>query len=176
MSAGIRGVALALLVLAVAAPRTGRAAPPAWGPLERLVGAWVADSGAGGLPGAASRGGETWQLDLDGRVLVRRDFSEYPATAAGPARRHEGLTVVAPAAKGGFEAHAFDNEGHVIDYDVAAADSEIVLTSRAAPSAPRFRLTYRPAGAGWSVTFEVAPPGAPSAFRPYVSGGLRRAR
>lgn len=148
----------------------------AWGALDRLVGTWVADSGSGGRPGAALRGGETWQLELDGRLLVRRDFSEYPATAASPAHRHEGLTVIAPAPGGGFTAHTYDNEGHVIDYDVAASDTAIVFTSRPAPSTPRFRLVYRPTDTGYSVSFEIASPDQPVRFRPYVTGGLHRGR
>ncbi len=167
-------LAIALLLLPLPA-RAQPASPPAWGALDRLVGTWVADGGSGGRPGTAARGGETWQRDLNGRVLVRRDFSEYPATAAHPAFRHEGLTVIAPDAGGGFTARSYDNEGHVIEYEVAASDTAIVLTSRPAPSLPQFRLSYRPAGAGYAIRFEIAPPGEPRVFRPYVTGGMHRA-
>ncbi len=165
---------LALLCAALAAPALAEA-PSGWAELQRLVGSWRADSGSGGAPGTALRGAETWRAELDGRVLVRRDTSEYAATARHPAFRHAGLTVFAPAPAGGLEARSFDNEGHVIDYDVAAADTAIVLTSRPVAGAPRFRLAYRPAGEAWDVTFEIAPPGAPGAFRRYVAGRMHRA-
>src|SRR5207249_4935160 len=102
---------------------------PEWGPLERLLGTWVADSGSGGTPGAATRGGEVWARDLNGLVLIRRDFSEYPPSANRPAWRHEGLMIIAPSRNAGFSAYTFDNEGHVIVYNVTAADSAVVFTS-----------------------------------------------
>ena len=37
--------------------------------------------------------------------------------------------IIAPNAGGSFGAHAFDNEGHAIDYAVTVSDSAIVLTS-----------------------------------------------
>src|SRR5438874_1782797 len=116
-----------LAILALWAPVAGShgqtAIPkPTFGPLDGLVGTWVADSGSGGKPGMAVRGGETWVHDLDGRVLSRRDYSEYRATSTRPAFRHEGVMLIAPAAGGGFLAHSYDNEGHVIDYSIVASD------------------------------------------------------
>lgn len=145
-----------------------------WNQLARLLGAWVADTGSGGKPGAAIRGGETWSTDLENHVLVRRDHSEYAATLDRAAFRHDGLMVLARAA-GEWVAHSFDNEGHVIDYRVMANDTAVVFTSSADASMPQFRLTYRPRGAEYVETFEIAPPGHAGAFQPYVAGRLRRA-
>jgi hypothetical protein len=166
--------AVLLLVIASTYPFAQAPSPPAWGPLEKLLGTWVAESGAGGSPGMAERGGETWVRDLNGRVLVRRDYSEYPATATRPAHRHEGLMVIAETPEG-FEAHSFDNEGHVIDYALVASDTAIVLTSRAVAAQPQFRLTYRPTARGYDVVFEIATPDRPGVFKPYVTGSLHRA-
>jgi hypothetical protein len=105
------------------------ASQPDWGALVRLVGEWSADSGSGGEPGVATRGGETWTRELDGQVLVRRDFSEYAATAKRPAFRHEGLTVFSRSPSSAVRAHFNDNEGHSIDSDVASQGDSIVLTS-----------------------------------------------
>jgi len=145
-----------------------------WGALDRLIGTWIADSASGGRPGTATSGGETWQLELDGCVLVRRDVSEYPATANRPAFRHAGLTVIWPRPEGGFKASAYDNEGHNIEYDVVASDTAIVFTSHSAPSAPKFRLTYRPVSTGYAIRFEIATPSQPEVFHPYVTGGIHR--
>jgi hypothetical protein len=147
---------------------------PTFGPLERLVGTWAADSGSGGKPGMAVRGGETWVLDLDGRVLSRRDYSEYRATSTRPAFRHEGVMLIAPAPGNGFLAHSYDNEGHVIDYAIVANDSGIVFTSRAVSAEPQFRLTYRVTGDKCAVQFEIAAPDQPGVFHSYVAGGLHR--
>ena len=82
--------------------------------------------------------------------------------------------VITPAAQG-FEARAFDSEGHVITYRVVASDTAIVLTSNETPGQPQFRLTYRPTSSGYDVGFEIATPDRPAVFRPYVAGHLRRA-
>jgi hypothetical protein len=150
-------------------------ARPNWTPFEWLVGSWVADIGSGGQPGMATRGGETWALDLDRRVIIRRDYSDYPPTADRPAAHHEGMMVIAPLAGGGYSAHAYDNEGHNIDYDVAVGESTEVFTSRAVSGEPRFRLTYTRSVSGVDVKFEIAPPNQPGGFRVYVTGSMQRA-
>jgi hypothetical protein len=124
----------------------------------------------------ATRGGETWTRELDGHVLVRRDFSEYPASAARPAFRHEGLTVVSHSPSGALRARFDDNEGHSIDYDVVVRGGSIVLTSGMMPTVPTFKLTYEPVSTGYTVRFEMAPPDAPGTFRTYASGAIHRAR
>ena len=149
---------------------------PDWGALARLVGEWVAESGSGGQPGVATRGGETWTGELDGHVLVRRDFSEYPASTTRPAFRHEGLTVFSHSPSGGVRAHFDDNEGHSIDYNVLVSGDSIVLTSGVTPNSPTFRLTYEAVSAGYAVRFEMAAPDAPRDFRTYASGVIHRVR
>jgi hypothetical protein len=147
---------------------------PSFGSLERLVGSWSAESGSGGQPGTTTRGGETWVIELGGNLLLRRDFSEYPAANGRSPVRHEGLMVIAPLKGEGTVAHAYDNEGHVIDYTVVATDTLIVFTSRPLKGAPAFRLTYRPMAAAYEVSFEIAPPDHPGEFQLYVRGILRR--
>src|SRR5690349_17803549 len=85
-----------LLTAAIGTARAQGSHDVNWGPLDRLVGTWIADADSGGHPGQTTRAGETWQRDVGGHALVRRDFSEYPATATTPAFRHEGFMVVTP--------------------------------------------------------------------------------
>jgi hypothetical protein len=144
-----------------------------WGPLKQLVGHWVADS-SGGQPGVGTRAEATFVQELDGQVLVRRDHSEYAAANGRPATIHDGLLVIYPTGVRTFAAHSYDNEGHVIDYAVAATDRMITFTSAVAAGAPRFRLSYVPIAATMQVRFEIAPPGQPEAFQLYVSGITRR--
>ena len=165
-----RGAALAVCSLAVAAAVAG---PDPWASVRFLVGQW---SGEGsGRPGAGS-GTFSFRFDLDGSVLVRRDHSEYPAAEGRPAVVHDGLMVVYPQGSA-LAAVYFDNEGHVIRYDVSAAapGPGVVFLSEPVAGAPRYRLTYQPLAVDEvMVTFEVAPPGEPPAFKAYVAGRSRR--
>ena len=173
---------LACLLLAPAPPASApnqapSAAPAAPAPdpfagLRFLLGEWVAGAG-GGAPGEATGGGFTFVSDLDGRVAVRRSFSDYaprPGEATGV--HHEDLTVV-HATPAGLRATSWDNEGHVIEYGVTTSPGRAVFESAAGGPGPRFRLAYQQEAPGEvSVTFSIAPPGGE--FRPYVSGTARR--
>ena len=156
--------------------RSQTASTAHWGALDRLIGSWVSDPGSGGAPGQATKGGETWSHDLNNDILVRRDFSEYPKSSGRTVLRHEGLMVVAPNMQQSYTAHYYDNEGHTIAYLVAASDTAIVFTSNPIPNAPQFRLTYRPIGAAYEETFEIAGPNQPGMFHPYVKGVIRRSK
>ena len=71
----------------------------------------------------------------------------------------------------------FDNEGHVINYSAtwSAAGDVLTFVSQPAPGMPQFRLIYKKVDAQtMTVSFEIAPPGQAGAFKPYVSGRLRR--
>ena len=71
----------------------------------------------------------------------------------------------------------FDNEGHVIHYtaEFAEGGDRIVFTSETEVSSPRFRLTYSKLGPGKvAIRFEIAPPGKPDAFSPYIEATARR--
>jgi hypothetical protein len=169
----LRVVGILVSVLAETAAAQNPPAPD-FAQMTRLFGTWVADAGSGGQPGRAIRGGETWTSDLDRRVIVRRDYSEYSATSERAAFRHDGMMIIAPGAHG-FSAHAYDNEGHVIDYTIVATDSTIVFTSERPASSPQFRLTYRRTSDGYAELFEIAPPNDPERYRSYVSGRIRKA-
>jgi hypothetical protein len=71
----------------------------------------------------------------------------------------------------------FDNEGHVIHYEVRITPDQKVITleSEPAPSAPQFRLTTIKTGQDTlEARFEIAPPGKPGAFTVYIEGTARR--
>ncbi len=170
-------LALAALAGAGAAPQ---GAPPAalspFGPpWTVLLGEWNGDGE--GQPGAGS-GAASFALDLERHVLIRRSSSDYPTTAGHPAVHHEDLLVIYPEGAGpAARAIYFDNEGHVIEYTAAwSMDGHVLaFTSTARPDAPTFRLIYRVlAPDRLAVDFNIAPPGS-EAFKPYVSGVMRRA-
>lgn len=138
-----------------------------WKPLAWLVGDWTATGGGG--PGQGS-GGFSFHQDLQGQVLVRKNYSEYPPTKDKPAYRHDDLTIVYRT-NDGFRADYFDNEGHVVRYSVAvSADGNTVtfVSDEAAPG-PHLRLTYHKLNeATLAGTFEIARPDKPHDFSKYL--------
>jgi hypothetical protein len=165
------------VVLALLATGSAPAAPAedVWAPYRFLIGEWVGEGS--GQPGKGT-GGFSFAPDLQGKILVRRNRAEYPATAARPAVTHEDLMIVYPGAAGErTRAVYFDSEGHVIHYTLAFSEDQRTLTflSDAAPSAPRYRLSYtKREGESVAIKFEIAPAGKPDAFRTYIEATARR--
>ncbi len=164
------GLALLALLLQPSPPAGG--APAALEPLGFLIGVWEA-VGAG-APGQGT-GTAAFTRELQERVIVRRSFAEYPATATSPASRHDDLMVVY-ADGGRVRADYYDSEGHVIRYGVTATGrGEAVFLGDPAPGAPRYRLTYRLAPTGaLDGEFAIAAPGAPDTFTTYLRWTSRR--
>ena len=150
-----------------------RPAAAAWKGWEFLVGQW---SGEGsGRPGQAS-GGFTFTYDLDSTVLVRKSHADYPSLKGRPAFTHSDVLTVYHEGKSA-KAIYFDNEGHVIHYDVMIApdSSSWVFLSDVKAKEPRFKFVYTRAGDGQlAMSFEVAPPGHPDDFEPYVTSTATR--
>ena len=84
---------LPALLLVLLAGAAGRAAPPAdpWDACRFLLGEWAGEGG--GQPGRGT-GGFTFALDLQDKVMVRRNRAELPAAAGRPAAVHDDLMVV----------------------------------------------------------------------------------
>lgn len=150
--------------------------PDPWAPLRFLVGRWT---GVGsGKPGEAISGAASFELRLDGNVMVRDNRAEYAAAEPGkPPVVHADLMVIyRDAGSGAFRADYFDNEGHVIHYGVSfpAAGDGAIFETEPGGRGPRFRLVYEAApGGGLTVDFLMAPPGGE--FKSYVKGALKRA-
>ncbi len=144
-----------------------------WNAFRFLQGEWIGEGS--GSPGEAV-GELTFSNDLQNTILVRKSFAEYPARNGRPAFRHDDLMIVYKA--GGFtKANYFDNEGHVINYDVSfSSDSlSVIFVSSPNPALPRFRFTYTKIdNAKMKFSFDIAPPGKPEDFTKYVDGVLKR--
>jgi hypothetical protein len=144
-----------------------------WQPLQFLMGEWTAEGS--GDPGQGS-GNFSFRYDLDRKILIRLNSSDYPATKDHPAFSHGDLMVIYPDTKqNGLRAIYFDNEGHVIEYQVyVRAEGTVEMVSDAEQGSPRFRLTYtKTDNGGLAVKFEIAPPDHPEAFRTYLEGRAR---
>jgi hypothetical protein len=150
--------------------------PDRWKELRFLVGEWTGEGG--GTYTGAGAGSYTFLPELDGKILVRRNSSDYPAANGRPAIHHEDvMTVYREGETQAPQAIYFDNEGHVIRYAIEADPAGKQARFVSAPQAgqPRYRLTYRETGkdrvAG---LFEVAPPGKPDSFTTYIEWTARR--
>ncbi len=145
-----------------------------WHAWQFFIGDWV---GAGsGQPGEGS-GGFRFAFDLQGQILVRRNYAEYPATLEKPAYRHDDLMIIYPESENHFRADYFDNEGHVIHYAIefSADNSRLIFVSEVLPSAPRFRFTYETLSDDrLGIQFEIAPPDHPEGFAQYITATARR--
>ena len=164
---------LAVFVLVLACPLAH--ADEDWGALRYLVGNWTGEGGGG--PGQGS-GWFSFQPDVQGKVLVRKNHSEYPATNGQQPTVHDDLMIVyrEPDSTGerGIHAIYFDNEDHIIRYTVTMFGDKVIFTSDAAIG-PRYRLTYTRAGSdGLRIKFEIAPPSRD--FTTYLEAGAKRAK
>jgi hypothetical protein len=147
-----------------------------WDSWKFLIGRWVGEGGGG--PGQGS-GWFSFQPDLQGATLIRKNHSEYPATKERGAYSHDDLMVMyADPGTGQTRAFYVDSEGHVIHYvATASADgTNFTFLSEANSSAPRYRLTYVKTQAdALRLTFEIAPPGKPEQFEKYIEATAHRA-
>jgi hypothetical protein len=161
------------VALLAAIPAACLAAEPDWGAAQFLVGHWT---GEGSRQPGAGTGAFSFTPDLQGTVLLRRSFAEYPAAAGKPASRHDDLTVVYHGETAGeLRAIYFDNEGHVIRYTGTASDAGVVFVSDGKPDEVRYRLTYTPTGKdSLKLQFEIAAPGKD--FSRYLEATARRDR
>jgi hypothetical protein len=137
-----------------------------------LVGRWEAD------PDPRSPGATGWTVferAAQGHALLRKNHAQYPATKERPASAHDDVMLLF-SENGQLRAEYVDNEGHVIRYQVQAPNaSTLVFLSEAGAPGPRFRLTYTwPSKDRLDLTFEIAPPGPASEFKPYIQARLHR--
>jgi hypothetical protein len=128
-----------------------------WKALGFLEGTWDAHA-QGGSAKAQSRGTYTFKPELKHHVLVRS--SGAYAACRGPksfdCEHSDVLYVYQEAEDQPLKAIYFDNEGHVIHYDVSTPDSTTAMfISKPSQTGPQFRLVYELKDAVMSGKFQM---------------------
>lgn len=141
----------------------------AFKPLSFLIGTWEAKT-RGGSAGASSSGTYSFQLELRNHVLVRQTSNSGCKGPTDYDCQHSDLLYVYSDAPGqSLKAIYFDNEGHVIHYDVSVlSPTTAVFLSDSSHPGPQFRLSYELKGSSMFGKFEVRPPGQ-TEFKTYLA-------
>lgn len=140
----------------------------AWKALQFLVGEWVGEGG--GTRTGQGSGGFSFRPDVQGKVMIRRNWSDYPVANGNSGLHHEDIMMIY-GINGSPEALYADNEGHVISYRIEVSDGGGVIRFVNA----QHRLTYRKTGANTLAgTFEIAMPGKTGEFKEYLAWTARR--
>lgn len=158
---------------AKSAPNIARSDP--WAGLRFMIGSWDAKT-TGGMAQAQAAGSYAFRLELRDHILAR-----HSATAACDSEdlidcRHSDLLYLYFDGPGQtLKAIYFDNEGHVIHYDVSTPKAgTVVLLSEGAQPGPQYRLSYELLDGVMTGKFELKMPGQ-TEFMSYLEwSGKRR--
>lgn len=143
---------------------------PLWINWEWLSGEWQGEGS--GIPGEGN-GTFSFIFDLDNNILVRKSHSEYSTGDFKRKNIRDDLMIVYNGGNNKYKAIFFDNEGHIINYNIALLDSSIVFTSEPVAGSPVFRLIYEKINPDIVNTkFEMSRDGLN--FMTYVEGKSRK--
>lgn len=148
-----------------------QASSDAWAPLRFLIGTWDARSVNGDVQ---SSGSYVFQTELRGHVLARHAATK---DCKGPLDfncEHSDLLYIY-AEGSSYQAIYFDNEGHVIHYNVSTpAPATAVFLSDEKQPGRQFRLVYGLKNGVMNGKFQLKAPGQ-AEFRSYLewTGGKK---
>lgn len=163
-------ICIALVILIISFGRLTAQQPAKqadWSTWKFILGEWVGEGN--GTPGQGT-GAFTFSYDLEKRVLVRKNHSDFPETNGRPAFMHDDLMIVYQD-NDKTKAVYWDNEGHIINYvaEFSKDGNTLYFTSEIIPQAPRYRLVYEKQGDNkMKNVFEIAAPGKPDQFSKYI--------
>lgn len=133
------------------APKAPAATPTAqpivntdpWSAFRFLIGRWEAKT-TGGVAQAQASAGYTFRLELRDHLLARHTRSGVCLAPDDFDCQHSDLLYLFPSGSGqALQAIYFDNEGHVIRYDVSTPKpNAVVLLSDPTQPGPQYRLSY----------------------------------
>jgi len=160
---------IAVLLLVSCQLAFGQQSSNQWEKWNFLMGEWAGEGN--GQPGQGE-GRFSFQTDLDGKIILRKNHTVFPKTEKSVEAIHDDLLIIYQVDGGNSqEAIYFDNEGHTIKYKVSFSDKSIVLTSEIAANNPRFRFSYTETDTKTvNMSFEMALPEKPDEFKVYLAG------
>jgi len=140
-----------------------------WKKLEFVLGKWTGSAGEKDTPLGAAQGGFSFELELNRKIVVRRNHAGYSSGA-----QHDDLMVIyLDAPRDTPRAIYFDTEGHTIRYSLTfPTANKVIFESEGTQPGPRYRLSYWLNEGALDGKFEVAPPGA--AYKTYMSWTSKR--
>jgi hypothetical protein len=129
-------------------------------PLSFLQGTWEAKTDSSS--GVSSVGKYSFQLELRNHVMARQSVSKESCT--GPENydcNHSDLLYIYPGELDqSLQAIYFDNEGHVIKYQISTpTPTSAVFLSDGSQPGPQFRLVYERTGDTMFGKFQMRMPG-----------------
>ena len=137
-----------------------------------LIGEWVGNGG-GSISGKGA-GSSIFKFDLDSNVIIRENYAQYPGQNDNPAYIHKDLMIIYYQFSKP-KAVYFDNERHVINYNLEIAENKIIFTSEEVKGIPQFRLSYEREGDNkMKLYFDIAPPNAPGKFGSYLTAEMQK--
>ncbi len=151
---------VSVIMALTVAPSFAQSASDPWRELAFLEGTWEAKT-AGNGPVTAS-GTYTFTMELRNHILARHSTNDAGCKAPTDFNcEHSDLLYVYQDAPGErLKAIYFDNEGHVIHYNVSAPEATTAqFLSDSSESGPQFRLIYELKGSTMSGKFEMRMPG-----------------
>jgi hypothetical protein len=139
-----------------------------WQPLRFLIGTWEANI-KGGSAGAAGSGSYTFQVELRDHVLARHSSGAGCKAPTDFNCEHGDLLYIYQDSPGQpLKAIYFDNEGHVIHYDVTAPVARTaIFSSDPSLPGPQYRLIYELKSGIMEGKFQIRAPGEKD-FRSYL--------
>jgi hypothetical protein len=144
-----------------ASPATTPVRDP-WVGVRFLLGSWESKT-TGGIAQAKASAGYAFRLELREPILARHSRSGACNAPDDFDCQHSDLLYLYPVANGSaLQAIYFDNEGHVIRYDVSTpAPNSVVFLSDPLQPGPQYRLSYTLVAGVLSGKFELKMLGAP---------------
>ena len=160
----ILGMALFCVLPARAQIAPDQTGDSPWKKLEVVLGKWTGSAAEKDTPLGAGQGGFSFELELNRKIVVRRNHAGYSSGA-----QHDDLMVIyLDAPNDTPRAIYFDTEGHTIRYNLTfPAANKVIFESDGSQPGPRYRLSYWLNMRALDGKFEVPPPGAD--YKTYMS-------
>jgi hypothetical protein len=140
-----------------------------WEKWSWLMGEWEGEGS--GQPGSGG-GSFSFRKDLDNKILMRTNHSDYPATNDRPAINHNDIMIIYPGSNS-TRAIYFDNEGHVINYAITLSNKAVTFISDRIQNMPVFKLSYSLVNPqSVIIKFEMSQDG--ETFKTYLEGSASK--